>query len=293
MAYIEAVIDFPDEDVPDSEVKKTLPDLLSLASEMKNHLNDAHRGERLREGIHVVILGAPNAGKSSLMNALSRRDVAIVSQMAGTTRDILETHLNIGGYPVILSDTAGLRDIAGDMNDHAGIEGEGIRRALSRAREADIKILLFDGTQTEADAQTLSLKNENSILVLTKSDQCHPEGASRLKDPMRSFAGAQDDDVVEISSTTGAGLEQLLSRLTGKLAALYAASRDTPSLTRARHRAAVEECLHLLQSAMESDAPELMAEELRLAARAIGRITGRVDVEDLLDVIFRDFCIGK
>jgi len=291
MAYIEAVIDFPDEDVPDSEIMKMHPALEQLRAEISAHLNDNRRGERLREGIHIAILGAPNAGKSSLLNLLAKRDVAIVSPTAGTTRDIIEAHLDLAGYPVIIADTAGLRaDTGGDA--HAAIESEGIRRALARADDADLRILVFDGTQKEPDAQTLELLKQNSLVVFTKKDLCHPEGASRLKDIMRSFAIAQDDIVV-LSSSTGENINLLLQALTKKITTLFTASRDTPSLTRERHRAALEECVKNVRNALDEMRPELKAEQLRIAARALGRITGRVDVEDLLDVIFKDFCIGK
>ncbi len=276
LAYVEAIIDFPDEDIPDSETAKAHPAIEALLTDIRAHLNDNRRGERLREGIHVAVIGAPNAGKSSLVNALSNREVAIVSPMAGTTRDVIEVHLNLGGYPVILSDTAGLRpDQLQDDNAHDSIESEGIRRALRRAEEADIRLLVFDGTDQALDAHTKALVNDASVIVYNKADlQLRPDGLS-------------------VSASTGQGMDALLSALTEKIAALMKTSRETPSLTRARHRQALEECAARLQSSLQATQPELMAEDLRIAARALGRLTGRVDVEDLLDVIFRDFCIGK
>ena len=280
MAYIEAVIDFPDEDVPDSETKKMLPELVVLTREIEEHLNDNRRGERLRDGIHIAIVGAPNAGKSSLLNMLAKRDIAIVSPMAGTTRDVLEAHLDLGGYPVILADTAGLRpDQVTDDGSHGSIESEGIRRAISRAKTADLRVLVFDGTEKDMDTHTLNLRDENSLLVFTKRD-------------MPSFQSVKENGIA-ISSTTGEGIDDLLAALSSKIKSLYALSRETPSLTRARHRDALEDCVARLTEAQRAAAPELMAEDIRIAARALGRITGRVDVEDLLDVIFRDFCIGK
>lgn len=289
MAYIEAVIDFPDEDIPDSETAKVLPDIDRLIAEIKDHLNDGRRGERLRDGIHIAILGAPNAGKSSLLNALSNRDAAIVSPMAGTTRDIIEVHLNLSGYPVILADTAGLRpDALRDDGGHESVESEGIRRALQRAEDADVKLLVFDGTAQELDAHTLGLLDEKSLIVFTKADMpsfCHPR--------LERGTGIAEERAVNISSASGLNMDGLLSLLTQRIESLYAVSRETPSLTRARHRAALEECLARLIEARAAALPELMAEDIRMAARSLGRITGRVDVEDLLDVIFRDFCIGK
>lgn len=281
MAYIEAVIDFPDEDVPDSETQKVVPELAALTSEIEAHLQDNRRGERLRDGIHIAIVGAPNAGKSSLLNALAKRDIAIVSPMAGTTRDVLEAHLDLGGYPVILADTAGLRpEELSDDGGHGSIESEGIRRALFRAHNADFRLLVFDGTEKNLHAATLSLRDDNSLLVFTKKDSV-------------AFAASNEKDSVSLSSTTGIGIDALLATLTDKIKNLYGVSRETPSLTRARHRDALEDCVALLKKAQTSSQPELMAEDIRIAARALGRITGRVDVEDLLDVIFRDFCIGK
>lgn len=284
MAYIEAVIDFPDEEVPDSETAKVRPDIESLIAEISAHLNDGRRGERLRDGIQIAIVGAPNAGKSSLLNLLAQRDVAIVSPVAGTTRDVIEVHLDLAGYPVILADTAGLRPDevrTADEATHGAIEFEGIRRALLRAGSADIRILVFDG-RSKPDRHTLDLVNENSIAVFNKSD-------------------AEDFDVtmavahggLSLSARTGDGMDEFLERLTDRIKTLYAVSRDTPSLTRERHRAALQECLVRLRDSLAVEKPELMAEDARMAARALGRITGRVDVEDLLDVIFRDFCIGK
>ncbi len=284
MAYIEAVIDFPDEDVPDSEIEKVFPSIQALSAEIEAHLSDNRRGERLRDGIQIALIGAPNAGKSSLLNALAKRDVAIVSPMAGTTRDIIEVHLDLGGYPVIVADTAGLRpeEIAED-GGHGSIESEGIKRAMARANSADIRLLLFDGTQGAADAATLSLMDDRSIIVFTKCDL--PD----FKTPDMNVAQA----ALGISSASGQNMDSLLKILGEKISALYSVSRDTPSLTRARHRAALEDTLQRLRAVKEAPLPELMAEDVRMAARSLGRITGRVDVEDLLDVIFRDFCIGK
>ncbi len=278
MAYIEAVIDFPDEDVPDSQIQTQIPALQKLIRAISVHLNDGHRGERLRDGIQIAILGAPNAGKSSLLNALAKRDVAIVSPMAGTTRDVIEAHLNINGYPVILADTAGLRvEELKDDGGHGSVESEGIKRALKRADDADIKLLLFDGTQELPNKNTLSLKDDDSIIVFTKKD-----------DP--KFIGK---DGIAISSTTNEGIDKLIMALSDKISKSFNDSRETPSLTRSRHRDSLEETLQRLEHSLTAKLPELMAEDIRMAARGLGRITGRVDVEDLLDVIFRDFCIGK
>jgi tRNA modification GTPase len=285
LAYIEAIIDFPDEDVPDTETAKAKPAIEKLQLEITDHLNDNRRGERLRSGLRVVIIGAPNAGKSSLVNALAQRDVAIVSDMAGTTRDIIEVHLNLGGYPAIVADTAGLRpDQIGDQGQEA-IESEGIKRALKRAEQADMRIIMFDGTANEIDQHTLGLTDENALILVNKID-LNPEAK-------KMFHVKQDLKPIFISTETKEGMAEFLNILTEKIKNQMAVSRETPNLTRQRHRAHLEECQQFLNYSLEQPQPELMAQELRSAVNALGRITGRVDVEDLLDVIFKDFCIGK
>ncbi|HYC03405.1 MAG TPA: tRNA uridine-5-carboxymethylaminomethyl(34) synthesis GTPase MnmE [Azospirillaceae bacterium] len=275
LAHLEADIDFPDEDLPESVAPAVRPVLESLAAEIGAHLDDGHRGERLRDGVSIAILGAPNAGKSSLLNAIARRDVAIVSARAGTTRDVIEAYLDLGGFPVVLADTAGLRDAADE------IEQEGIRRARARAEAADLKLLVFDAG-TGPDAETLALAGGDALLVLNKADL--------LTSP--APAGVGGHPAIVVSAASGEGLPSLLSALQSRVAELVTGS-GAPPLTRARHRAALEECRAALLRALAAPLPELAAEDVRLAARALGRITGRVDVEDLLDVIFRDFCIGK
>jgi tRNA modification GTPase len=276
LAHLEADIDFPDEDLPDGVAVMVRPELEELAGEIASHLNDNRRGERLRDGIHIAILGAPNAGKSSLLNVLARREAAIVSERAGTTRDVVEVHLDLGGFPVVLADTAGLREAADE------IESEGIRRALDRAANADLKLAVFDATALpELDAQTLAVLDDQTLAVLNKVD--HASGL------VQEIGGKP---AMQVSARTGDGLPELLRALTSAVQTRFEAP-GVPALTRARHRGALEECAASLHRAMSADLPELAAEDVRLASRALGRITGRVDVEDLLDVIFRDFCIGK
>ena len=276
LAHLEADIDFPDEDLPEGVAGMVRPELEALAREIAAHLNDNRRGERLRDGIHIAILGAPNAGKSSLLNLLARREAAIVSERAGTTRDVVEVHLDLGGFPVVLADTAGLREAADE------IESEGIRRALDRAANADLKLAVFDATSLpEVDAQTLGVVDDQTLVVLNKVDR-----AARL---VEEIGGSR---AMHVSARTGEGLPELLLTLTSAVQERFEAP-SVPALTRARHREALEDCAASLQRAMVAVLPELTAEDVRLASRALGRITGRVDVEDLLDVIFRDFCIGK
>lgn len=283
LAYAEAEIDFSDEDVPENLSAALRPGIAALAGDMEVHLRDSGRGERLREGVTVVILGAPNAGKSSMLNSLARRDVAIVSEEAGTTRDPIEVPLDLGGYPVVVVDTAGLRDRAG------AVESEGIRRARARAASADLKLVLFDAA-SDWDAESLGLIDRDAIPVLTKIDLL-PTGH-----PLRRDAPILGGRTAErISTLSGEGFPALLTRL-GSEVETRSGLGEAPVLTRARHRTLLEQCLgqlHAFINAGPDLPPELAAEELRLAARTLGRITGRVDVEDLLDVIFRDFCIGK
>lgn len=290
LAHLEADLDFPDDDLPGGILATTRPVLEKIGKEIEAHLKDSRRGERLREGIRVVILGAPNAGKSTLLNALARRDVAIVSGLPGTTRDILDVSLDIGGYPVLLSDTAGLRPNMAHKEEtsHEAIESEGIRRAQARAKSADIRIFLFDASLLPfLDPQTLSL---------LKEEETHGFGDFLVFNKGDSFSGALPEmkgrTPILLSAKTGQGLDTLLEALLEKIRNVYA-PRETPSLTRTRHRDFLEQARESLFRSLDAPLPELIAEDVRLAVRSIGQITGRVDVEDLLDVIFRDFCIGK
>lgn len=282
LAYIEVDLDFSDEDLPAGINQENRKNIEGLIEEISEHLNDNRRGERLRDGILIAVIGAPNAGKSSLVNAIARREAAIVSEYAGTTRDIIEVHLDLGGYPVILADTAGLRPDQVDGEGQESIEREGILRALKKANEADIKLLLLDGSRMpEMDQHTLDLRDENSITVINKNDLMRGELHGELK-----------NSALIISAKAEEGLQELISHLTEKVEEMLGV-KETPSLTRVRHRDALEECRGALERSLKAEMPELVAEDLRLAIRGLGRITGRVDVEDLLDIIFRDFCIGK
>jgi tRNA modification GTPase len=234
-----------------------------VRAEIGAHLDDAGRGEKLREGLFFAITGAPNVGKSTLINALAERDVAIVSAIPGTTRDALETRVVLGGVPVTLVDTAGLRETTDS------IEAEGVRRALARAEEADLVLLVVEAGSASVDAA-------GGLLIANKADLglAGPVGALR------------------ISAQTGSGMPELRTRLAAEVRRMTE-SGGAPPLTRARHRAALLEAGALLEAAERADLPELRGEDLRLAMRAIGRITGHVGVEDILDTVFSTFCIGK
>jgi tRNA modification GTPase len=277
LAESEAVIDFPDEDLPGDLEQNRNESIAALLREMESHLSDARRGERLREGIEIAVIGPPNAGKSSLLNRLVQREAAIVTPIAGTTRDVIEVQLDLGGYPVLLADTAGLREAA-DL-----VESEGIRRALARAGSADLRIALFDATTWPAlDPMTLALVDDDTLPVLNKVD----------RQPLPADARIGGRAALPLSLATGEGFARLLTQLTELVGERYAPG-EAPFLTRARHRTALEECRAALRRAVEAPLPELVAEDLRLAVRALGRITGAVDLEDILDRIFAEFCIGK
>ncbi len=278
LAHAEADIDFPDEDLPEGVAESVRHKISALHESIARYLDDDRRGERLREGFYVVIVGAPNVGKSSLLNRLAQRDAAIVSARAGTTRDVIEVHLDIAGFPTILADTAGLRAVADE------IESEGVRRALDRAARADLKIAVFDATSAAGgdERETRRLVDDNTLVILNKTDLHMPSGAVTVN----------GCTAIPVSARTGAGLDSLVSQLQ-LAAAQRVGTGAAPAITHARHRDALQSCLDSLARYQMGAAPELAAEDLRLAARALGRITGRVDVEDILDVVFRDFCIGK
>ena len=276
MAEVEAEIDFVDEeDVPEDLFAAVRGEVERLGAAIGAHLADSRRGERLREGLYIAILGPPNVGKSSLLNALARRDAAIVSEIAGTTRDVIEVHMDLGGYPAILADTAGLRATAN------AIEDEGVARALARAATADLKLLVLDASDIAGSAGEMAdLVDDDTLVVVNKIDLT---GAPRL------VVGREP---IAVSVLQGAGLGTLERAIEEALTARLDVSGG-PSLTRARHRAALEATVAALQRAMVAEASELAAEDLRMAGRELGRITGRVDVEDILDVVFASFCIGK
>jgi len=288
MAHQETNIDFSDQDLPETAFSGDSNEILLLLSEITQHLDDGHRGERLRTGLVVTILGPPNVGKSSLMNALARRDVAIVSASAGTTRDVIEVHLDLEGYPVTLVDTAGLRATGDD------VESEGVRRALEKAAQADLKIIVISpDLAAVALADTLSLVDESALVVVNKADLDDLAGFPS-SDLLKSYPEVDKQGVSRLSVQNGSGMSDFLARLGHTLKDLMGKTASSaPALTRHRHRLALEDCRDALNRARDAKMPELLAEDLRLAGRALGRITGRVDVEDILDIIFHDFCIGK
>jgi tRNA modification GTPase len=272
LAWAEAEIDFSDEELPGGVAARVKSEAVEIIDEIYRHLEDHRRGEIVREGLLLTVIGPPNSGKSSLINALARRDVAIVAETAGTTRDIIEVRLNIGGYAVIAADTAGLRAAAD------AVESEGVRRAVARAGQSDLVLLLLDGSSHNPLANIdKALIDRADMTVWNKADLPAPEPR----------------DGLALSLKTGEGFDTLIAEITRLVAAKLDCAGEAPVLTRARHRKALEQAIAALRRGLEAGEAELFAEDLRLAVRAIGRITGRVDVEELLDVVFRDFCIGK
>jgi tRNA modification GTPase len=268
LARAEAAIDFSDDGVGEREFTASRAVASEITKQIQQHIDDSGRGEALREGLRLAIIGPPNAGKSSLINALARRDIAIVAETPGTTRDVIGVRLDLGGYPVHVSDTAGLRDTAD------AIEAEGVRRARAVAAASHLRLLLLDGSDANGK---IPHGVKPDLIVWNKSD----------------LPAFKKRDGFSLSLKSGAGLSQLLATLKTLVEKRLETKGENPALTRPRHRHALKEALAALEHAKSANAPELFAEDLRLAMRAIGRITGTVDVEEILDSIFREFCIGK
>lgn len=277
LALLEAYIDFPEEDIPESVQKEVNDKIIALQKDIETQLNRAFVGEKIREGFTVVLLGAPNAGKSSLMNALAKRDIAIVSHQPGTTRDALEVSLDLNGLPVTLVDTAGLREQAGD------IEQEGIKRARKHAEAADLKLVLFDQTQP-ADEDSAALLDDTAQIIFTKIDleEQHPSLS----------ALANSSAALSLSTSNGDGVEQLIQHLHETLSQKIPHNHHA-FVVRERHRVNLHTAFEELSFYLDETELEIQCERLRRAAVAIGTITGHIDVEDLLDAIFSRFCIGK
>jgi len=279
LSNIEAKIDFPDEDLPQDILNNTKKISSEVILSIKKILNDQRVGERIREGFKIAIIGPTNAGKSSLLNLLSNRDVAIVSEVAGTTRDVIETHLNIEGYPVVVSDTAGIRDSKNE------IEKKGIKLALDNAENADLKLIIIDAKSIDFKGVLKELLDEKAILVVNKSDLLKEDLSSEIK----------NFEHVLISVKNNFNVEDLIIKIKNKLKNKFITSEDI-LITRERHRQHLEKCLNYLKRFEEKNEAQdfdKAAEDLRLATRHLGMIVGKVDVEEILGSIFNDFCIGK
>ena len=279
LSHIEAKIDFPDEDLPKDILTNIQKTSDQVSSEIQRTLNDQKVGERIREGFKIAIVGPINAGKSSLLNYLSRREVAIVSEIAGTTRDVIETHLNIDGLPVVVSDTAGIRDSKDE------IEKKGIRLALKRAEDADLNIVVIEPKSAHFAGFLKDSITNKSIIVINKSDL-------GIDDMVYEF---EKINPIYISLKEEKNLDKLIFAIKEKLKNQFISSEDI-LITRERHRQHLEQCvLHLDNFEQKNNAEDFdkAAEDLRLATRHLGMIVGKVDVEEILGSIFNDFCIGK
>jgi len=279
LSHIEAKIDFPEEDLPKNIIKEIQKTSNKILNEIKKALNDQKVGERIREGFKIAIIGPPNSGKSSLLNYLSKRDVAIVSEIAGTTRDVIETHLNLDGFPVIASDTAGIRSAKNE------IERKGIKIALKRAEDADLRVIIVSSKNTDLTGILKGLLTKNAILVINKSDLLKGKLNSKFK----------KYEHVLISIKKDSNLNKLISKIKSKLKNKFT-TREDILITRERHRQNLINCVqHLEKFEKKKSARDFdkAAEDLRLATRHLGMIVGKVDVEELLGSIFNDFCIGK
>jgi tRNA modification GTPase len=279
LSHVEAKIDFPDEDLPEDILKNIKKISNEVILNIKKILDDQKVGERIREGFKIAIIGPTNAGKSSLLNHLSNRDAAIISEIAGTTRDVIETHLNIDGYPVVVSDTAGIRDSKNE------IEKKGIKLALKKAEDADLKLIVIDAKSIDFKGVLKELMDENAILVINKSDLLKEDLSSEIK----------NFEHVLISVKNNLNLEDLILKIKNKLKNKFIPSEDI-LITRERHRQHLEQSLNYLKNFNEKNEAEdfdKAAEDLRLATRHLGMIVGKVDVEEILGSIFNDFCIGK
>ena len=278
LAYIEAKIDFAEDDLPESVLKEVQKSIKEVRTDIKKILEDQKVGEKIRDGFRVSIVGEVNAGKSSLLNLLSKREAAIVSEEKGTTRDIIEVYLNIDGYPVILADTAGIR------NTKNIIEKKGISLAIDRSKESDLSLIVIDNSSKIIDPKIENLIDENCIVVLNKSDVNNQLNHNFKKTP-----------VILISVKNNKNIIALTTKIKEKLSSKFITTNNV-LITRERHRSKLNECLNEINNFLKRDQNkdiEIAAEDLRLATRHLGAIVGKVDVEEILDSIFKDFCIGK
>jgi len=278
LAYIEAKIDFAEDDLPESVLKEVQKSIKDVHSDIKKILQDQKVGEKIRDGFRISIIGEVNAGKSSLLNLLSKREAAIVSEEEGTTRDIIETYLNIDGYPVILADTAGIRDAKNK------IEKKGILLAINKYKESDLNLIIIDNSSKGIDPKIKNLINEDSIVVLNKSDIDGKQNHHFDK-----------EDAVLVSVKNNKNIVQLINKIKEKLNKKFTTTNSV-LVTRERHRNKLNACLKEIESFLRKDQNndiEMAAEDLRLATRHLGSIVGKVDVEEILGSIFKDFCIGK
>ena len=277
LSYIEAYIDFPDENIPENTVFKIENSVSELVEEIKNHVRANNVSERLRDGFKVVIAGPTNAGKSSLINAIAKRNVAIVSDIAGTTRDVIDAYIDLDGYPIILSDTAGLRDSVDE------VEQIGIKLAQEKIAEADYKIFMFDAAEDKPEIfKNYADNSGNYVLVANKADKISDTEKQKLMQQGCLLISAKGNENITVVT------DKISSYFKGIIS-----DNSSEIITRRRYKQSLEECIENLQRFNLQKEIELSAEDIRLACRAIGKITGRVEVDEILDKIFSSFCIGK
>ena len=281
-AFVEALIDFPEDDLPADIVDKINQEVVDLKSQISQHLNDNKVGQKIKNGLSLAIIGAPNSGKSSLINFLAQSEVAIVSEIAGTTRDIIDTHLEIAGVPVIISDTAGIR-LSTDL-----IEQEGVKRAIKKAQDADIKIYLVDALNPIIQKDLI---DKNTILVFNKIDKIL-NNAIDFEKIIANFDIDKEIIFLTISITKNINFSQFFEALKEKIDLLIP-SFNSPLITQERYRSSLQNCLNSLESFNLNKNIEICAENLRICVNEIGKINGKIDIENILDLIFSKFCIGK
>ena len=277
LAYIEAKIDFAEDDLPEKVLMEVHKSIMNIHKDIQKILKDNNVGEKIRDGFRVSIIGEVNAGKSSLLNLLSKREVAIVSDEEGTTRDVIETYLNIDGYPVILADTAGIRDSKNE------VEKKGISLALGKSKESDLNIIVIDNTSKKLDGKIKDLINKDSIVLLNKSDLSKKQNLKFNAETI--LVSIKDNKNIDIV------IKKIKEKLSNKLI-----SNSSTLITRERHRVKLKECLREIDKFLKKDQNkdlELAAEDLRMATRHLGSVVGKIDVEEILGSIFKDFCIGK
>ena len=277
LAFIEAKIDFAEEDLPEKVLKDAHKSIKEIHSEITKIIEDNKVGEKIRDGFRVSIIGEVNAGKSSLLNLLSKREVAIVSDEAGTTRDVIETYLNLDGYPVLLADTAGIRDTKNE------VEKKGISLALGKSKESDLNIVVIDNSSKKINKEIQNMINQDTIILLNKSDVSDKQN--------HEF----NVDTVLASVKNNKNIDKLINMIKAKLNKKFT-SKNSVLITRERHRVKLNDCLKEIDKFLKKDQNkdlELAAEDLRMATRHLGSIVGKVDVEEILGSIFKDFCIGK
>lgn len=285
MSLIEAYIDFPDEEIPSEVLTHTKDNINNLCREISNHLRDNNRGERLRSGLKLAIAGKPNVGKSSLMNLLLKREIAIVSNIAGTTRDVIEGHLDIGGYPIILQDTAGIRD-----NSLDEIEQIGIKKSKETLKHSDIKIIMYEVQEfNEKDiAPFIDFIDDNTIVVFNKID----EVSGRDYNHLSMFMPYIPKHIIYISAKTGKNMEKLMEHIC-QIAEQIASPSENPQITRERHRTQLSNAFEALSNLKLENDLVLAAEDIRMTIRYLSNITGIITVDEILGEIFSNFCIGK